>query len=170
MTAHGPRRIEDFRILIVEDHPQSLELMTAWLSPSFPNIVTALDGEAALDLVARDPPDLILLDIMLPKLDGFEVCRRLKADPATRSIPIVMVTGLSGTENIERAVEAGADDFLTKPVSRAELHLRVRSLLRLRHLQQELRETLEFIDHLQIQDGRIKPGPAEADEKDTPPS
>jgi len=156
---YRPPHAEAFTILIVEDHPESLELMEAYLRTRYPLIVTATDGEAALAAVAELHPVLILLDIMLPRLDGFEVCRRLKADPATKSISIVMVTGLTGADNIERAVAAGADDFLTKPINGAELRLRVRSLLRLRHLQRELDETLDLMDHLQIEDGAIRPAP-----------
>ena len=152
-----PRRIEDFRILVVEDHPESQELIVAYLRGFFNNIVTAPDGETALTLAAQEPPDLVLLDLMLPRMDGYEVCRRLRGNPATATTAVIVVTALTKVENIERAVEAGADDYLTKPINRAELTLRVRSLLRLRHLRLELDETLALMDQLHIEDGRIWP-------------
>jgi two-component system alkaline phosphatase synthesis response regulator PhoP len=162
--AGRPRRIEDFRILVVEDHQEVRELMAAYLRGLFPNIETAADGEEALARAVQERPDLVLLDIMLPRMDGYEVCRRLRADPKTAGASIVMVTALSRVEDIERAVEAGADDYLTKPINRVELTLRVRSLLRFRRLQLELDETLALMDSLHIEDGRIHPAPS--DEQD----
>lgn len=147
-----PARIQDFKILIVEDDQASLDLMVVYLSDAFPHLVTASDGEAALAAAAEHRPDLILLDIMLPKVDGYEVCRRLRADPATAGASIIMVTGLHGVAEIERAVQAGTDDFLTKPISRTELMLRVRSILHLRFLRRELDATLAMMDHLTIGD------------------
>jgi two-component system alkaline phosphatase synthesis response regulator PhoP len=108
--------------------------------------------------VADAKPDLILLDIMMPKLSGFEVCRKLKANPATRDIPICMVTALNEEGDIERAVEAGTDDFLSKPINKWELLTRVRSLLRVRHLQSELERTLSYLE--EVDQAR---GPADED-------
>ena len=102
----------------------------------------ARDGQEALDMVARDPPELILLDIMMPNVSGYQVCERLKRHESTREIPIIMVTALNEVGDVERAVEAGADDFLTKPVQKLELVTRVRSLLRVRHLRSQLDATL----------------------------
>jgi putative two-component system response regulator len=99
---------------------------------------TAADGEAALDAVVRERPDVVLLDVNMPSLDGFEVCRRLKADPATRLIPIVLLTGLAAVEDRVRGIDAGADDFLSKPFAAAELEARVRSLTRLKRYTDEL--------------------------------
>ena len=101
-------------------------------------IGTASDGQMALDAIASHRPDLVLLDINMPKIDGFEVCRRIKADPATRLVPVVLITGLTGSEEHIRGIEAGADDFLTKPFKVAELEARVRSLIRLKRYTDEL--------------------------------
>jgi glycosyltransferase A (GT-A) superfamily protein (DUF2064 family) len=97
---------------------------------------------------AEAHPDLLLLDIMMPKVSGFEICRKLKSDPATAGIPICMVTALNEDGDIERAVDAGTDDFLSKPVNRWELLTRVRSLLRVRHLQNELERTLSYLEEV----------------------
>jgi two-component system, OmpR family, alkaline phosphatase synthesis response regulator PhoP len=98
-----------------------------------------------LDRVADWQPDLILLDIMMPKLSGYEVCQKLKSDKATRTIPILMVTALNEKNDIEKAVQAGCDDFLTKPVNQLELKTRVRSLLRVRHLTNERDRLLAYL-------------------------
>jgi CheY-like chemotaxis protein len=137
------------RILIVDDNRQNLELLQAYMDGTPYRVRTAGDGQEALDAVAAEPPDLILLDIMMPKVSGFEVCRRLKADPATRDIPVVMVTALSEVSDIERAVDSGTDDFLTKPVNRLELLTRVKSLLRVRHLAGELERTLAYLAEIE---------------------
>jgi two-component system, OmpR family, alkaline phosphatase synthesis response regulator PhoP len=126
------------QILIVDDNPQILELLEAYLEPLQLRIRLANDGEAALTAVEHEPPDLILLDIMMPKRSGFEVCRILKDDPRYRDIPIVMVTALNETADFERARECGGDDFLTKPVNKIELLARIQNLLKLRHLKQSL--------------------------------
>ena len=106
------------RILIVDDNLQNCELLDAYLVDEYYEIAMAHDGQEALNKVAEFKPDLILLDIMMPKLSGYEVCKRLRADKATKDIPILMVTALNELGDIERAVQAGADDFLTKPVHR----------------------------------------------------
>ena len=123
------------KVLIVDDNIQNRELLVAYVE-DIPNVLTveAANGIEAMAKVAEAPPDLIILDIMMPKMSGFEVCKRLKADPATRSIPVLMVTALDEVGDHERAVDSGTDEFLTKPVERAELVDRVTSLLRLRHL------------------------------------
>lgn len=140
---------DDSKILIADDNQQNLELLQAYMESTPYDVRTAADGQQALDAVAADPPDLILLDIMMPKVSGFEVCRKLKSDPTTHDIPIVMVTALSEMSDIERAVDCGTDDFLTKPVNRLELLTRVRSLLRVRHLQNELERTLAYLAELE---------------------
>jgi len=117
-------------ILIADDNPQILELLEAYLEPLSARVLTARDGQATLDLVARDRPDLILLDIMMPRRSGFEVCRVLKEDPRYQAIPIIMVTALNETADIERARETGAEDFITKPVNKLELLERVEKLLK----------------------------------------
>jgi PleD family two-component response regulator len=136
------------RILIADDNPQGAELLEAYLSGTDFELAVASDGEETLARVASFKPDLILLDVMMPKISGFEVCKRLKKDPATHDVSILMVTALDQTSDVERAVEAGTDDFLSKPINKAELLLRVRSLLKSRHLQQELEKTLRYIDNV----------------------
>ncbi len=127
------------RVLVVDDNPLNVKLLTAKLAQDYYVVSTASDGTQALASVKASPPDLILLDVMMPGLDGFEVCRRLKADPETRHIPIIMVTALSDTADRLRGLEAGVDDFLTKPVNDLALMSRVRSLLRLKMLMDEWR-------------------------------
>jgi two-component system alkaline phosphatase synthesis response regulator PhoP len=112
-------------------------------------VATAGDGLEALRQVQADAPDMILLDIMMPRMSGFEVCRKLKSDPATRDIPIIMVTALNELGDIERGVESGTDDFLSKPVNRLELLTRVRTLLKLRHLKDELERTLAYLNDVE---------------------
>jgi len=126
------------RVLVVDDDIRNLELLEAYLSMEGHEVILARSGEEALDLVQQSPPDLILLDIMMPGLDGFEVCSRLKSDPKTQFIPIIMVTALRGTRDRIRGLDVGADDFISKPFNGYELLARVRSLLRIKRLHDEL--------------------------------
>jgi len=119
------------KILIADDNPQILELLEAYLEPLAAQIVLSTDGQAALEAAQREHPDLILLDIMMPKRSGFEVCRLLKDDPRSRDIPIIIITALNEFGDIERARECGAEDFLCKPVSKVQLLERVQNLLKL---------------------------------------
>jgi len=119
-------------VLIADDHPQILELLEAYLEPLGLRVLTARDGQATLDLVEAERPDLLLLDIMMPRRSGFEVCRILKEDPRYRDIPIVIVTALNELADMERARESGADCFLSKPVNKHELLERVQELLQRR--------------------------------------
>ena len=138
------------RVLVVDDNAQNLELLMEYLRDvEGVETVSAVDGVDALEKVAQCPPDLILLDIMMPRMSGFEVCRKLKSDPATRDIPIIMVTALNELGDIERGVESGTDDFLSKPVNRLELITRVKTLLKLRHLKDELERTLTYLDNVE---------------------
>src|ERR1700757_2572799 len=127
------------RILVVDDVPANVKLLEARLSAEYFDVVTASSGAEALAICARAECDIVLLDIMMPDMDGFEVCRRLKSDPLTHHIPVVMVTALDSPADRVRGLEAGADDFLTKPVSDIVLLTRVRSLTRLKMMTDELR-------------------------------
>jgi two-component system cell cycle sensor histidine kinase/response regulator CckA len=122
------------RILIVDDEPQNRQLLKVMLAPENFLLDLAAGGEEALAMVAKHPPDLILLDIMMPGMDGFEVARKIKANPLTKSIPVVMITALDDHKAMLLGLSAGAEDFLSKPVDRAELSVRVRNLLRLKTL------------------------------------
>ncbi len=142
-------RIAGSKILVVDDNPQNLELIVAYLETMDCQVTTAGDGVEALEKVRQDPPHLVVLDIMMPRMSGFEVCRKLKGDPATRDIPVLMVTALSELGDIERGVESGTDDFITKPVNRLELVTRAKTLLRVRHLKDELDRTLAFLSEVE---------------------
>jgi two-component system, OmpR family, alkaline phosphatase synthesis response regulator PhoP len=133
------------RILIADDNAVNVELLEAFLTGVDCDIAVAVDGRDTLDKVATFKPDLILLDVMMPKLSGFEVCKKLKADAANKRIMILMVTALNELGDIERAVQAGTDDFLSKPVNKLELVKRVENMLRLRHVSDELERLRQYI-------------------------
>ncbi|WP_421858439.1 PleD family two-component system response regulator [Oceanicaulis sp.] len=128
------------RILVVDDIETNRRLLEARLMAEYFDVLMADDGPSCLDLARSQKPDVILLDVMMPRMDGFETCRRLKADPVTRHIPVVMVTALDQRSDRIRGLEAGADEFLTKPVDDVALFARVRSLLRLTSVMDELRQ------------------------------
>src|SRR6202012_136780 len=127
------------RILVVDDVPANVKLLEARLSAEYFDVVTATSGVAALAMCERADCDLVLLDVMMPDMDGFEVCRRLKKNPVTQHIPVVMVTALDQASDGVAGLDAGADDFLTKPVSDVVLIARVRSLTRMKMMTDELR-------------------------------
>ncbi len=137
------------KILIADDNEPNVELLEAYLSDLDCEIEVAVDGRETLDKVASFQPDLILLDIMMPKLSGFEVCKQLKGDRATSDIMILMVTALNELGDIERAVEAGTDDFLSKPVNKLELLKRVENMLRLHHVSDEVERLRQYIEEME---------------------
>lgn len=131
------------RILVIDDVEANVRLLEAKLTLEYYEVMTGYDGPTALRLAAEEQPDIILLDVMMPGMDGFETCRRLKADPLTRHIPVVLVTALDGREERIKGLDAGADDFVTKPIDDVILMARVRSLVRLKSVMDELREREE---------------------------
>src|ERR1043165_6569839 len=140
------------RILVVDDVAANLKLMEARLSAEYFDVVTALSGQEALAVCERAECDIVLLDVMMPDIDGFEVCRRLKANPSTHHLPVIIVTALDQASDRVKGLEAGADDFLTKPVSDIALIARVRSLVRLKLVTDELRMRAATTREIGIQD------------------
>lgn len=136
----GPVDIRGSRVLVVDDNPQNTELVQAYLESLPVESASAVDGVEAMQVAERFRPDLILLDVMMPRMSGFEVCQKIKSNPALRDTVVIMVTALHEVGDFERAVECGCDDFLTKPVNKLELVTRVRSLLRVRALKRMLEE------------------------------
>lgn len=139
------------RILVVDDLDTNVRLLEAKLTLEYYDVLTCGDGMTALAIAAEHQPDLILLDVMMPGMDGFETCRRLKADASTRHIPVVLVTALDGREDRLKGLEAGADDFVTKPLDDVILFARVKSLTRLKQVMDELREREESGRRLGVQ-------------------
>jgi CheY-like chemotaxis protein len=137
------------KILIADDNAQNVELLEAYLSGLDCEIAIATDGEETLEAVQRFMPDLVLLDVMMPRLSGFEVCRIIRNNPETHDIMILMVTALNEPSDFERGAHAGTDDFLTKPVNKLELLCRVKSLLRVRHLKNELERALAYLSEVE---------------------
>lgn len=144
---------EDSRILIADDNQANCELLEAYLADLDCEVEIAEDGQQTLDKVASFRPDLILLDVMMPKLSGFEVCKTLKSDPENRRIMILMVTALNELGDIERAVEAGTNDFLSKPVNKVELRKRVENMLKFKDVEDENERLRRYISEME-QDAR----------------
>jgi CheY-like chemotaxis protein len=141
------------RILIADDNPTNVELLEVYLSGLDCEMAVAVDGRDTLDKVASFQPHLILLDVMMPKLSGFEVCKQLKSSPQTKGIMILMVTALNELGDIERAVNAGTDDFLSKPVNKLELVKRVENMLKLRHVTDEVERLRRYIEGMEDASG-----------------
>ncbi|MBP6124544.1 MAG: response regulator [Phycisphaerae bacterium] len=135
-------------VLVVDDNPQNLELILACLEDVECRTISAADGYTALELVKSHQPDLVLLDVMMPRISGFEVCRRIKSNPETEDIPVIMVTALNELGDIERAIQSGTDDFLSKPINKWELVVRVRTMLKLKHLTDKLERTLAYFNEM----------------------
>jgi adenylate cyclase len=133
------------KLLVVDDMPLNLKLLGDLLTVKGYAVTTAGSGEEALAKLAAEAPDIVLLDVMMPGLSGYDVCRRIRADPATALLPVVMVTSLDPHEERIHGIEAGADDFLSKPINQPELFARVRSLLRIKSLQDEVRRQAEAL-------------------------
>jgi len=133
------------KVLVVDDTPHNVKLLADLLTVKGYAVATAANGEEALARVAADAPDLVLLDIMMPGLSGYDVCRRLRADPQTALLPVVLVTSLDPQQERVKGIEAGADDFLSKPINQAELFARVRSLLRVKSLQDEVQRQADAL-------------------------
>ena len=140
---------EQNKILIVDDNQANCELLDAYLAEYDCEIDFAYDGQQALDKVAEFKPDLILLDVMMPKLNGFEVCEKLKSDENTRQIMILMVTALNELGDIERAVNAGTNDFVSKPVTKLELLKRVENMLQLKGVHDENERLRKYIERME---------------------
>jgi two-component system, OmpR family, alkaline phosphatase synthesis response regulator PhoP len=136
-------------ILVVDDDQQNLELVQAYLEDVECETLAARDGIEALEIVAERRPDLILLDVMMPKMSGFEVCRRLKSDPDMSNIPVIMVTALNEFGDIERGIDSGTDDFVSKPINKLELLTRIRTMLKLKHVTDRLQRTMAYLSEVE---------------------
>jgi two-component system alkaline phosphatase synthesis response regulator PhoP len=146
-----PSDQRDSSVLVVDDNRQNLELLQAYLEELDCQIWCATDGLEALKIVKDHKPDLVLLDVMMPQMSGFEVCRRLKNDPETADIPVIMVTALNEFGDIERGIGSGTDDFVSKPVNKLELLTRVKTMLKLKHLTDRLERTLAYLSEIEGQ-------------------
>ena len=154
MNQQQEENLKSCEILIVDDNPQNTELLQAYLETLECEIRIAVDGVDALENINARLPDIVLLDIMMPRMSGFEVCRRIKDNPKTRDIPVVIVTALNEMGDVEKGIDSGADDFLSKPVNKLELLTRVKSLLRVRHLKSELERTLSYLAEVEKEEKR----------------
>jgi len=138
-------------VLVVDDNQENLELLQAYLEDMDCRTIPARDGLEALEIIANSAPDLILLDVMMPKMSGFEVCKRIKNDPKTTDIPVIMVTALNEFGDIEHGIDSGTDDFISKPVNKLELLTRVKTMLKLKHLSDKLERTLAYLSEIEKQ-------------------
>ena len=139
-----------YTILAVDDQELNLAILEDYLVPLGYRVIKARNGREALEQIQSARPDLVLLDIMMPEIDGYEVCRRVKENPESRDIPVVMVTSLEGTDDLVKALESGADEFLTKPVNDIEIRARVKSLLKKKTLNDQLKSAYTHINNLNM--------------------
>ena len=161
-TQDGSTAAVPARVLVVDDTPQNVRLLADILGAKGFVAITAGSGEEGLAKLAAEKPDLVLLDVMMPGISGYEVCRRIRADPATALLPVVLVTSLDPREERVKGIEAGADDFLPKPIQQAELLARVRSLLRIKTLQDEVaRQAASLRDWNATLESRVEAASAE---------
>ena len=137
------------RVLIADDNEPNVELLEAYLAGLDIEVRVAVDGQDALDKAVEFQPHVLLLDVMMPKLSGFEVCQRLKSDPETSGVMVLMVTALNELGDIERAVESGTDDFLSKPVNKIELVKRVENMLKLSSVTDEVERLRQYIEEME---------------------
>lgn len=159
MSAQPDRNTMDF-VLIVDDEPDNLAVLHDALDEAGYTVFVAIDGEAALQLAQHNPPDIILLDALMPGIDGFEVCRRLKTDSITQHIPVVFMTGLTESEHVVAAFEAGGTDYLTKPIHTSEAIARIASHLKNSRLMEQTRSALDAFGQataaISLEDGRLR--------------
>ena len=144
---------EPHRILVVDDDPNIVFLLTSLLEEKGYHVLTAANGEIALDCAITDSPDLILLDINLPHLDGMRVCAKLRKNPVTRQIPVIFLTGNNSSDRLEQAIDVGANDFLGKPISSVELFVRIQAMLQTRHISDTAERMTEYIEMMK----RLRP-------------
>jgi len=142
------------RILIADDNDANRELLEAYLIKIECETETSIDGQDTLDKIESFKPDLVLLDVMMPKLSGFEVCKQIKDNPETKRIMVLMVTALNELGDIERAVNSGTDEFLSKPVNRVELTKRVENMLKLKGTEDELERLRKYIQEMEDRSGQ----------------
>lgn len=154
MVGHGMKKMQNIKVLVIDDEEVIRMTTAAQLAAAMVEVVLATSGKSGISLALSEKPDVILLDVMMPELDGYATCRLLQADPATRPIPVILLTALSGRDEVLRGLEAGAVDFLTKPVSGVELRARVAAMARLKRMRDELdhanrvqRELLHMLVH-----------------------
>ncbi len=145
----APEEAQKPVVLVVDDNIQNLELILAYLEDIDCQTLSAEGGQEALKIIHETPPDLVLLDVMMPKISGFEVCKKIKNNPQTEDIPVIMVTALNEIGDIEKAINSGTDDFLSKPVNKWELLTRVKTMLKLKHLEDKLERTLAYLSEIE---------------------